>query len=335
MTPREGPGSAEPARRARGVSLVSLLKIVAVAFVVFLLAVLTRRVLDWKPSDWISDLSSWISSDTTEIKTLETLVGSTGVLEKEELLAAEYFGEVLVSGAEVKQKVLAEFEISYGEFKRCAASGGEPTESARDGLAYWFVSTSFPAVDFATALNELDAKAASAQTDFHALLSQQLDVLAKGFQPDLVYLARGNVRIWYELDIVLEDARCLDAEGEAVESCDLTRVSTVVTSLNRARRIQTTVNPYYVYGESTLGDAHTHGWNVLAGASQRPGNFEMLRALRILGHEDLRLAASASGMLDQADAAFARTLTRMIELFFDESVEVTIEGTPAIALCSL
>ncbi len=369
MTPPDGSGSTESTRRMRGVTFVTLVKIAALAIAACLAAVLASRLLSWNPWSWIGSLFG----SYTEVRTLHTLLSLTEVVEMDEVLGEEYFGEVLVSAAELKNEVITDFERSYREYKKCADDGKEPTEAAKDSLLYWFLSTRFPAVDFPMTLNEFEEKAADyvlkrptpspadeskekARQDafraflmggmvdeskegptrkaFHAFLMGELNDLGKDFNESLVYLARGSVRIWYDVETVLEDSECRDAEKQPVESCDLRRVSEVVTPLGRARRIRTTVNPYFSYDEKTLTEEYTHGWEVIRAGDQLPKNFEMLRALRILAHQNLQRLALEQGILDHADASFAQTLKRMIKLFFDKSVDVDFKAESAIPICS-
>jgi hypothetical protein len=144
--------------------------------------------------------------------------------------------------------------------------------------------------------------------------------------PDIVYLPRGNVKVWFELDIALDRAVCLDSKNDEVEPCDLSRVVRLLPEHEMARQIKVTVNPYFSYHKETLDEHFTHGWEIIKGETEIP-NLDVLQGLRILAHEELRNIALEHGILAHADASLNRTIERMIELFFDRTVEVVSAET--------
>jgi hypothetical protein len=81
-------------QRRKSIDLVLLVKVAVLAVAALLVLSLGSRLLSWKPLGWISSPFSTII--TIEEKTLDTLLDLTEVEEVEKLLAAEFFGEVVV-----------------------------------------------------------------------------------------------------------------------------------------------------------------------------------------------------------------------------------------------
>jgi hypothetical protein len=270
-----------------------------------------------KPFSWIPDPFGL----RTEVRTLATLLALEGVEDKEELLAALYSGEVIVSAADLESRMRAEL--------MCVAVGGTIADPAPDNLFRWLLSRHH-LMPFEHALhdfkNEIERrkKDASRPEEVPWVPEQVVDDWLPALEGEgrkLVYLVRGSVKVWYDIGEVLEHSACRDADKNVLDPCDLNRTSSLALALDGARRITTTINPYFSYHEETLGEDWSYGWVALKG-DVTGVDLLTLRALRILGHEELRSAAIGHGMYELADSSLRNTIQQMVRIFHDRSITV-------------
>lgn len=293
-----------------------LVKAGILAIAVFIVLLLVSRLLSWKPFSWIVHPFSTII--TIEEKTLDSLLDLTEVEDIEKLLGAEFFGEVIVSPWELEDRVFDELTLWIAKRKECQENEKlELSEIGKDSVANWYLTT-YHDHDPNVALEEL----LQSWDDGSEFSKQHLS--GNIGDADIVYVPRGSVKVWYDLDKTLKDAVCRDTEGNEVEPCDLSRVVSLVPEHEKGRQIRATINPYFRYDRQTVEETYTHGWEIIKGADTKP-DLEILQGLRILAHEELRNLAFEHGILAHADASLNATIERMIELFFDKTLEVVSE----------
>lgn len=309
--------NSKPQKRKSGDPFL-LVKAGILAVAAFFVLSLVSHLLSWRPFSWIT--LPFSTRITIEEKTLESLLDLTEVEDIEKLLAAEFFGEVIVSPWELEDRVFDELTLWIAKRKECQENEKlELSEIGKDRVANWYLTT-YHDHDVNVALEELF------QSSNDGAEFSKEDLNGNIGKADIVYLPRGHVKVWYDLDITLKDAACRDSEGNKVEPCDLSRVASLVLEHEKGRQITVTINPYFRYHKETVDQTYTHGWEIIKGGDQIP-DLEILEGLRILAHEELRNIAFEHGILAHADASLNATIERMIELFFDETVEVVSEET--------
>ncbi len=323
------PPRAKPQRKWPAISRPALvLTLVLAGCVVLVLA--SQFLSGLKPFGWIPNAFGL----RTEVRTLATLLTLEGQEEKEELLSAVYSGEVIVAAADLEDRMRAAL--------RCVADGGTIADPAPDNLLRWLLSRHHLTA-YEQALDEFKNEIergkkeasgpAKAPSVPEKVVEHWLPTL-EGHGSNLVYLVRGTVKVWYDIGEVLDHAECRDADNNVLDPCDLKKASRLTLALDEARRITTTVNPYYSYHDE-MGDkdknkgkgkgkdpwSWSYGWVAVKGDGAGV-NLLTLQALRISGHEELRSAAISHGMFEVADSSLRNTIQQMVHVFHDRSITV-------------
>ncbi len=277
--------------------------VAAAALAAYLLASLWFK--SFNPLHWL------IQTDTQFKPTLLELAEANDI---EELIAAEYFGEVIASLEEVRLRLESEAPAAYDSLRQ-EALNGRPLQLH-----------SFARI----VINDILRNAKKVKnveeylktTEFTKFKDEYFkDYLNALNKKGLVYLARGKVRMTYDLRRVLTQAECEDAGGARIplEDCSIAQAKKLHLLLSDTlRQVLASINPFFVYKKDIPG------FEVIFEKDVKQ-DFDLIREVRLMANHHLRETAFKHKIVKRADESLRLTVEGFLRAVFAADIQVVID----------
>ncbi len=254
----------------------------------------------------------WIAPRTLELLPSLARVGEPE--EIAELMTAEYYGEVIVTLAELVDSVGAPENIAaYHARLRTVA------ESDTSALEFQLVRRVTRNGD-ADLLDRMRARPWSELEGDYTRRWRLARVLVTGVE--VAYLARGRVRVAFDVDRLWAEGECEGGEGGRIplDACPLARDTLTVHVPDGVRDLEGIVNPFFDF------ERRIPGYVVLAERwPERAGDY--LPLVRQLARCKLERKSVERGLLQLADASLEQGLEGLL-LALGRQVAVRVETPP-------
>lgn len=277
------------------------LVVVGVALAAYLVASLWFKSLN--PFHWLVQ---------TETQLMPTLLELAEANEIEEFIAAEYFGEVLASLDEVRLRLEGDIPAAYDSVRQDLLNGrpAQLKSFAHEVIYSILRNANVKPEDYIKANEFLKFK------DKH--FAKYLEKLNnKG----LVYLARGKVRVTYDLQRVLAQAKCDDANRKQVslEDCPIAEAKKLHLFLSDSlREVLASINPFFVYKKDIAG------FEVIV-EKDIEQDFDLIREVRLLANHHLQETALSHKIIERADESLRLTIEGFLRAVFASDIQVVID----------
>lgn len=250
---------------------------------------------------------------------LAQTVTAMQVSDTQELVVAEYFGEVVASLSEILRMEDLDLKRTYNVL-RDSSSSEKSQHEARESLEFALIRGQLES-------NDVTAVDYIAEHDWQTFYTNHYEDVKKrvtGNKKQLVYLARGRVSALVDLSRVC--VSCVQPDGEEVglddcvgaESPNFLRVE--IDSL--ALSIESAINPWYVW--SSVEKQRVPGFEVLDEHDIGKGHPEYVRQVRRKAESKLETEAIENEIKEEARASTVLTLGRMFALLVRHSNVVVV-----------